>query len=352
MTKKAYKLCVLMPSYNKGLYIKEAIESVLAQNTNFDFQLIITDDASTDETLDIVQEFQKTHSQRITLLPSKQNQGLLSNIIKAYKEMNCEYFCVLDPDDYYTDMYFLQKAVDFLDNNKDFSIYASDVMVMTEQCTLNKRMNLKKQFIDSDFNDMLNGKAILGFTIGSVFRNKYINDKIIQFLESKCANGHTYKEVAYREDDFRSRIHLTIGKCHFVNEPIGVYRYVATGLYLGASRLRKLNLEMRSCLDMYDYFGRKNLEWIDLAIGRLYDHNFDLDTIKQYTDINDIFELNQNLCRIIAIQPDNLKKAFQCFIQTKQKKLKKLPFKYKLLYKIYEYIGMKLNKKMKHLRNF
>ena len=91
-----------MPSYNKGSYIKEAIESVLTQNTNFDFQLIITDDASTDETLDIVQEFQKTHSHRIALLPSTQNQGLLSNIIKAYKEMNCEYFCVLDPCLLYT----------------------------------------------------------------------------------------------------------------------------------------------------------------------------------------------------------------------------------------------------------
>lgn len=67
MTKQTYKLCVLMPSYNKGSYIKEAIESVLAQNTNFDFQLIITDDASTDEMLDIVQECQKAHSHRITL---------------------------------------------------------------------------------------------------------------------------------------------------------------------------------------------------------------------------------------------------------------------------------------------
>lgn len=75
-TKKTHKLCVLMPSYNKGLYIKEAIDSVLAQETNFDFQLIITDDASTDETLDVVKEIQSKHPNKIILLPSKK--------IKAY----------------------------------------------------------------------------------------------------------------------------------------------------------------------------------------------------------------------------------------------------------------------------
>ncbi len=75
-TKKTHKLCVLMPSYNKGSYIKEAIDSVLAQETNFDFQLIITDDASTDETLDVVKEIQSKHPNEIILLPSKK--------IKAY----------------------------------------------------------------------------------------------------------------------------------------------------------------------------------------------------------------------------------------------------------------------------
>lgn len=68
-----------MPSYNKGPYIKEAIDSVLAQETNFDFQLIITDDASTDETLDVVKEIQSKHPNEIILLPSKKKKK-----IKAY----------------------------------------------------------------------------------------------------------------------------------------------------------------------------------------------------------------------------------------------------------------------------
>ena len=231
-TKTTHNLCVLMPSYNKGSYIKEAIDSVLAQETNFDFQLIITDDASTDGTLGILKEFQSKYPDKITLLLSKKNQGLLANIIKAYKEMKCKYFCVLDPDDYYIDTHFLQKAVNFLDNNKDFSIYASGVMIINADNTQYKRENIKDNFIDSSFDDMLQGKAILGHTTGSIFRNNYLNDKIINFLESKCANGHTYKEVAYREDDFRNRVHLTMGKAHFVNEVVGIYRYTGGGGFI------------------------------------------------------------------------------------------------------------------------
>lgn len=331
-----------MPSYNKGLYIKEAIESVLNQNTNFDFQLIITDDASTDGTLDIVQEFQ---SHKITLLTSKTNGGLLSNIIKAYKAMNCEYFCVLDPDDYYTDMCFLQKAVDFLDNNEHFSIYASGVMIINADNTRHKRENVNEDFIDCDFYDMLKGKAVLGHTTGSVFRNNYIDDKVIRFLESKCANGDTYKEVAYREDDFRNRIHLTIGKSHFVNEIVGVYRYVAQGLYFGANRLRQINLGVRALVDMYDYFGKENLEWIDLAINRLF--TIDIETVKQCADIKDIMELTHILYRLSTFK--QFEKKLKLYFVEDKSKPKKLSLRYRLLYKIYKYLDKKINAKLRQI---
>ena len=353
-TKKTHKLCVLMPSYNKGSYITQAIDSVLAQETNFDFQLIVTDDASTDETLDIVKDFQSKHPNKIIWLPSKNNQGLLSNIIKAYKEMKCEYFCVLDPDDYYTDTHFLQKGVDFLDKNKEFSIYASGVMIMLANNTQYKRENIKDNFIDSNFEDMLQDKAVLGHTTGSVFRNNYFNDKIIQFLESKCANGYTYKEVAYREDDFRNRVHLTTGKAHFVNEIVGIYRYVETGLYLSSNQLRQTLLAVRAYLDMYDYFGRKDMEWIDLAIDRLCNWGgISMDMMKDYNNIDDILELNQILYRISQINLNGFEKIIRtilCKIYTKneekEEKIKKLSLKYKIFYKIYKYLDRKIKRKL------
>ena len=92
--------------------------------------------------------------------------------------MKCEYFCVLDPDDYYTDIKFLQKAVDFLDKNKEFSIYASDVMIIGAYGKQFRRANLKEDFVDSDFNDMLKGKAVLGHTTGSILETIILTIKL------------------------------------------------------------------------------------------------------------------------------------------------------------------------------
>ena len=120
------KLTVLMPSYNRGAYINEAVTSVLNQKTDFGVKLIITDDCSTDGSIEIIKELQRQYPEKIEIILSEKNERLLANILKAQVRVRTEYFCVLDPDDYYTDELFLQKAVAFLDAHKDFTIYSSN----------------------------------------------------------------------------------------------------------------------------------------------------------------------------------------------------------------------------------
>ena len=199
--------------------------------------------------------------------------------------------------------------------------------------------------MDSDFNDMIKGKAVLGHTTGSIFRNNYFNDKIIKFLEYKCANGHTYKEVAYREDDFRNRVHLSIGKAHFVNEIVEVYRYTENSLYRGANSLRQNLLGVRALLDMYDYFGGKNIEWIDLALDRLCEVN--LEIVKSYNNINDMIELNQAFSKISKLI--GFEKVLRKILHKDDEKVKKFTLKYRLLYKIYKYLDKKITKKLERI---
>ena len=98
---------------------------------------------------------------------------------------------------------------------------------------------------------------------------------------------------------------------------------------------------------MYDYFGRKNIEWIDLAIDRLCGVN--LEIIKSYDNIEDILELNQILYRISQINLNGFEKAVRTIlsIDTKNEtEFKNLSLRYKLLYKIYKYLDRKITKKM------
>lgn len=261
------KLSCLMPSYNKGEYIKQAIDSVLMQKTNFDFNLIITDDCSTDDTLKIVNEYIKKYQGKIILLPSNKNQGLLSNIIKAYEYMNCEYFVCLDPDDYLVDDCFYQKAVDFLENHKDFNIYAANTSVINPNGKIyQQNTEWPLAYYDSTFADMLVNKYPLGNTISSVFRNNVINKALIAKIKSFV--GNQYDEAAYREDDFRNRVHLQKGKAHWVNEIVGVYRWTPSGLFRGSNELKKHLLKVLSFINMYLFFDKNYPEFIKQAEDR------------------------------------------------------------------------------------
>ena len=305
MLTKRKKLMVLMPSYNKDDYIREAIDSVLSQVTDFEFELVVTDDGSTDKTISIVNEYIEKHPNKVSLLPSNKNQGLLSNIIKAYEYMDCEYFAVLDADDYLTDNRFYQKAVDFLEKNPDFNIYASNTHVSHGEDIHEQNTHFKEKFCDSTFEDMLNDKAMLGNTISSVFRNCVIDKNLIDKLKEHI--GNQYEEAPYREDDFRNRIHLENSKAHYVNESVGVYRGTETGLYRGSNNLKKHLLKIISFIDMYYFFDEKYPKFIDLLLPYTRKINTavlkgNVNNVLAYNP-EDSFEFFNVLSRIYKINP-------------------------------------------------
>lgn len=116
------KVNICMITYNHEKYISQAIDSVLAQKTNFDLQLIIGEDCSQDKTREIVINYQKKYPQKIRLLLAKKNQGMMGNWVKNLQAVKSKYLAVLEGDDYWTDPYKLQKQVDFLDKHPDYSL--------------------------------------------------------------------------------------------------------------------------------------------------------------------------------------------------------------------------------------
>ena len=316
------KLTILMPSYNKADYIKEAVSSVLRQKTTFEIKLIITDDGSTDGTLEIALDYQKNNPDKIIVLPSPKNHGLLSNILKAYRKMDSEYFCCLDPDDYWTDDNFLQEAVSFLDKHPQYSIYAANTQSLFPDGSLFPAVTMKEAYIDSSFADIFTEKAVLGNTISSVFRNIALTDNVLNKIEKFI--GNPYNEHSVREDDFRNRIHLHHGKAHFVNKFIGIYRSTPTGLFQGSNKLKKINLKCKSYIDMYSFFDKKYPQFIDLAkkqIKRIESSCIkgDLNRCLKYP-LNDVSQFLQNLREISLYDVDFKIQIWQDIQETRQMK--------------------------------
>lgn len=116
------KLSVAMITYNHETYIGQAIESVLAQKVNFEFEIVIGEDRSTDGTRAVVEEFYRRYPDRIRLLLRDHNVGGNRNFAQTVEACQGEYVALLEGDDYWTATDKLQKQVDFLDENPDYTI--------------------------------------------------------------------------------------------------------------------------------------------------------------------------------------------------------------------------------------
>ena len=116
------KLSVLLVSYNYKHYIQQCIDSILSQRTDFDFEILVRDDGSNDGTESFVKEKYSNES-RVKVLDCSKNLGVLDNILTLMEESTGEYVCHIDADDYLIDCDYFQRAVNFLDSNKDFNIF-------------------------------------------------------------------------------------------------------------------------------------------------------------------------------------------------------------------------------------
>lgn len=93
------KISVIMPAYNSENYIRNCLDSLLAQSFN-DFEMIIVNDGSTDKTSSVLNEYQKKNPNKITII-NKENGGQSSARNLGLKKSNSEYVIFLDSDDYF-----------------------------------------------------------------------------------------------------------------------------------------------------------------------------------------------------------------------------------------------------------
>lgn len=136
---------ILMPTYNHEKYISKAIESVLAQKTDYLFELLIHDDCSTDRTLTIAETCAAKYPDKIRLFTETENQGLMKSYKKLIEQSNGKYLAILESDDYWIDKNKLQLQTDFLEHNPDYGIVAGDIITIDDDGNEIKRGGFNKE---------------------------------------------------------------------------------------------------------------------------------------------------------------------------------------------------------------
>ena len=126
------KISVIVTSFNHEKYITQCLESILSQTGDFDMEIIIGDDCSTDNTRTIAQYFEEKYPQIITVLPPGPNLGITKNLKRCLEACSGDYVAICEGDDYWTDTNKLQKQKKFLDSHPDYSMCFSAIMIYFE----------------------------------------------------------------------------------------------------------------------------------------------------------------------------------------------------------------------------
>ena len=213
-----------MITYNHENYIREAIEGVLMQKTNFPVGLVIGEDCSNDNTRQICQEYASKNSV-INLLPSETNLGMMANFIRTFQACTGKYIALCEGDDYWLDPLKLQKQVDFLEENKKDVICTHSVLEIDENNKFTRILEpsiIKNEYTYRDIN--LN---LTIWTCSVVFRNCL--NEIPKWVQSLPAG------------DFPLWLLLSkYGNILYINEAMSVYRNNNSGIHSSLSRTKKI----------------------------------------------------------------------------------------------------------------
>ena len=172
---------VIMTTYNQQKYIQQALESVLMQRTSFLYEIWIGDDASTDETADIVRHYEKQYPNVVHAICREENIGPTKNAYDMLCRAQGKYIAYCEGDDYWIDNAKLQKQVDFLKKNPNYYACTHDCQIVNVygETLAEQKLNWvspKRIFTRKDFN----GINLPGQTSTWVHKN-FLNDTAHNF---------------------------------------------------------------------------------------------------------------------------------------------------------------------------
>lgn len=207
-------------TYNQQDYIGKALESFINQKTNFKYEIIIHDDASTDNTADIIREYEKKYPDIIK--PIYQTENQYSKKLKmfpiVFKKAIGKYIALCEGDDYWCDEYKLQKQYDFMEKNTSCSLITTGAYLLDEN---SGNLTIKKQPYKGSryysLEEIILGDGGLFSTNSMFFRTKYV---------LKLPKFYYIAPV----EDYPLTIYLALkGSVYYLKDITSVYRVNAKG---------------------------------------------------------------------------------------------------------------------------
>lgn len=222
------KASVLVVTYNHARYIDQALDSVICQDTGFDFEIIISEDASTDGTTDLVRNWQARYPDRVRLILSERNVRSNQVVARGFHAARGEYVALLDGDDYWTSPHKLARQVAMLDADPSLALCFTNAEVVDMEGRMAGRL-WTPPYIKPRLSlaGLWQGNPFP--TCGSLFRRACV-PAIPQWYDSFFPVTDWPLYILFAEQ----------GDVGYIPEPMGAYRLHPGGLYSAQGDAAKL----------------------------------------------------------------------------------------------------------------
>ncbi|MDQ1167515.1 GNAT family N-acetyltransferase [Flavobacterium sp. SORGH_AS_0622] len=235
------KLSIFCMVYNHEPFLESCLEGLLVQKSNFDFEIVIGEDCSPDNSRIVIQKYAEKYPGKFKLLLHKKNVGAVRNQASVFQNCSGEYIAMCEGDDYWTNPLKIQKQLDFLESNPDFSICFTDYEILDENTKKKVYPDLSKKFKSKSIfnrNEIILKNFIPTLTV--MFRKK---TEIFKFLDEKL----------FPSDWFLHILNSKFGKIKFLDINSAVYRMHEGGVCSSANPL----LNNKKYLISIDSFRKK-----------------------------------------------------------------------------------------------
>lgn len=230
--------------YNHEPYLRQCLDGFVMQQTNFRFEAIVHDDASTDGSAAIIREYAAKYPDIIKPIYETENQyskrdGSIRRIMNEHT--HGKYVAMCEGDDYWTDPLKLQKQVDFLESHPDFSMCTHRFHIL-EQGTQQLREDWNGRYKDGLVFDMEH----------FLTRTTWVTQPLTLLYRRAAIDWDEYSRYKKSKDVTLMYTLLKQGKGLLMPELMGVYRVHKGGVWQGVDKSKKIKAEIDTVMAIYD----------------------------------------------------------------------------------------------------
>lgn len=229
-SKRNPKISIMLITYNHEKYIAQAIESILMQETEYDYEIVVIEDCSTDKTQEVIMKYVEKYPDKVKPYFNKINLGhkvTQHNFYQGYYRLTGDYMAILEGDDYWTSPHKLQKQVSFLENNPEYVACAHNTIKIYEDGSKEPH-----RFIY--YENMPEDHSIESF----IMITSYFHTTTLLFRNVFRGKPPLHFRNKWSCEIFIVIAHTQFGKIRYFDEDMAVYRAHAGGCFSTMTKLQ------------------------------------------------------------------------------------------------------------------